>query len=168
MKVTRDFADVQAAVVAEGTTLLLLDVDNTLLTCDGPGCEHWEKAMTAELLRLGCEQKDAWRVACWLWSSLHKAGVRMSLCEAETAALVSTFKQHAQVNCSVCTMFIIQTALTSTRPTRLCQVVGLTARHPNLCHATSRDLKALESTMAHRPRAWEPRPNIYVAEATPH
>ena len=85
MKVTRDFADVQAAVVAEGTTLLLLDVDNTLLTCDGPGCEHWEKAMTAELLRLGCEQKDAWQLCDGgVWHNRCRSRMGRSRCVAVT------------------------------------------------------------------------------------
>jgi len=81
--VTSSFSEVCDAV--DDGTVVFLDVDNTLITSDGPGSEHWEKAMTRELIDNGdVVPGQAWQVSCWLWSAAVRAGVPSEPCEKDT------------------------------------------------------------------------------------
>ena len=51
----QEFGDALAPV--NERTVVFLDIDNTLLTCDGPGSEHWEKAMTKAI---NCDPGNEW------------------------------------------------------------------------------------------------------------
>eukprot|EP00947_MAST-08B_sp_MAST-8B-sp1_P005082 g5082.t1 len=94
-------------------TVVFLDVDETLLRASlHAGSERWEKAMTAELQRLGCSKDMAWRSSCFAWQALQRV-VPMEACEgATTAAVVAELQAKAAA------------------------VFGLTARHPSLATRT--------------------------------
>jgi len=106
-------------------TVVFLDVDNTLLTVEGGvGSEHWEKAMTTELLQTGTVSKErGWVVSCWLWSALQQSGeLQMKPCET-TAEVVAAIVSKAH------------------------SVVGMTARHPGLADCTGRYLSSVGITL---------------------